>query len=306
MPADLHLVSWNIDGFERTLAQPSPPRRRSTKPVARMALKDLHRELGSPDILALQEIRIRATDAGLTESLDKALPGYVCGHSLSRDPINVRFRGGRAYGVATFVRSELEPRWLERPEWDREGRFVAFELPERNLLVANLYAVNGTDRPYYDPESGEVTGDRHAFKRRFQELLHDYLSAVRARGLDLVLAGDWNVSRAAIDTHPRLRTEPVHVAARAMLNDVLMPALEVEDVFRVLQPAARAYTWFNRVAARYGRLDAARVDYVLVSRSLMPAISSATILHEMAPQLGSDHAPVAVRLSGRDYVESID
>jgi exonuclease III len=120
--------------------------------------------------------------------------------------------------------------------------------------------------------------------------------AARTRGLKLVLAGDWNVSRASIDAHPRLRTETPHQAARAMLNEVFIPALDVEDAFRALNPEARAYTWFNRIAARYGRLDAARVDYALVSKSLLPAISGADILQEQALRLGSDHAPITLTL----------
>jgi exodeoxyribonuclease-3 len=294
----LRIVSWNIDGVERALDVPSSARRTRMKPAvaARVALTDLHRTLGGPDILALQETRIRSTDAALIARLEQALPGYVCGHSLCRDAINVTFRGGRAYGVATFVRAELAPQWLERPEWDREGRLVAFELPRLNLFVANVYAVNGTDKTYFDPISGEPIGDRHAFKRQFQSRLLDYVRAARERGLNLILLGDWNVSRAAIDTHPRLRTEAPHAAARQSLNEVFIPTLDLEDVFRTRNPESRAYTWFNRVAARYGRLDAARVDYALVSRTLATDVTRADIQQDQALHLGSDHAPITLEL----------
>jgi exodeoxyribonuclease III len=293
----LTLVSWNVDGLERTLAPPlvaKPTRRKSS--AVRVALTELHELLGRPDILALQEIRIRPTDTALVVSMVRALPGYVCGHSLCRDPVNVRFRGGRAYGVATYVREDLAPRWIQPPAWEREGRLVMCELPQLGLFCANVYAVNGTDKPYFDPEHGHEDGDRHAHKRRFQANMLDQFESARARGLKLVLVGDWNVSRSAVDTHPRLRTEEPHRAARAMLNDAFMPALEVEDAFRVLNPDARSYTWFNRAAARYGRLDAARVDYALVSKSLLPAVASATILQEQALRLGSDHAPITLTL----------
>lgn len=277
MAEELRLVSWNVDGIERFLG---------------LGLAELHTQLGSPHILALQEIRIRAKDSALIAKLESALPGYVCSHSLCADPINVRFRGGRAYGVATFVRADLDPHWLERATWDREGRLVALELAKLNLLVANVYAVNGTDKPYFDPETGAVKGDRHEFKRKFQHGLLDYFQAASARGLKLILLGDWNVSRTQLDVYPRLRKEIPHATARAMLNEVFMPALAVEDVFRVLNPEARAYTWFSRVAAKYGRLDAARVDYALVSNSLLSSITGATIRQDEVFELGSDHAPV--------------
>ena len=78
-------------------------------------------ELGAPDVMCLQELRIRRQDADAVAALEGALPGYCCYHSLPRDARNVTFRGGRAYGVATFVRG----RWrAEVPAWDLEGRVV--------------------------------------------------------------------------------------------------------------------------------------------------------------------------------------
>jgi exonuclease III len=157
----LKLVSWNIDGLARALPGPAKGR------AQRIPLAELHRLLGEPDVLCLQEIRIRPEDSSLRESMARALPGFGCGYALCQDRLNLTFRGGRAYGVATYVREELAPRWLEPPGWDREGRFCAFELPDRGLLVANVYAVNGTAKPYLDRD-GRVAGDRYAFKLLFQ------------------------------------------------------------------------------------------------------------------------------------------
>ena len=125
-------TSWNTDGLARHL--PSK-------------LAELHELFGTPDVFCLQEIRIRPEDAQLIASMTAALPGYTCGYSLARDRRNVRFRGGRAYGVATYVRKDLNPRWVDAPKWEREGRLCAFELPAHKLFVANVYAVNGTDKP---------------------------------------------------------------------------------------------------------------------------------------------------------------
>ena len=65
------------------------------------------------------------------------------------------------------------------------------------------------------------------------------------------------------------------------------------DVWRERHPAAKAYTWFNR---RARGLDAARVDYALVSSDLLGRIRAADIL-ELLPW--SDHAPVTVELRDR-------
>jgi exodeoxyribonuclease-3 len=192
--------------------------------------------------------------------------------------------------VVIYVREKLAAVPLPRPAWDREGRVIAIALPELSLFILNVYAVNGSDRPHFDHERGEVHGDRHDFKRRFQADLIAYVQRMRA-AQRLLLVGDWNVSRSAIDTYPRLRSELPHALARAMFNDTLMPALDVVDVFRELHPEQRAYTWFNRLA-KPGRLDAARVDFALLSRTLLPAVSKATVFDEPLQRFHSDHAPL--------------
>jgi len=70
----------------------------------------------------------------------------------------------------------------------------------------------------------------------------------------------------------------------------VMPSLDLVDVYRELHPEARAYTWF----ARKRTLDAARVDYFLISRSLLPRVVEAEILED---RRGSDHAPITLRLN---------
>jgi exodeoxyribonuclease III len=278
----LSLLSFNVDGLARVLPD---------------GLAAQHAAWGKPDLLCLQEVRVRASDAASIAAMASALPGYQCFFSLNDDPVNVRFRGGRAYGVATYVRRELNVHEVPRASWDREGRLEVLELPDFNLAVANLYAVNGSDKPYFDHERGALHGDRHQFKRAFQSSCLQAFSLLRERGRALVLIGDWNVSRSKLDTYPRLRTEPPHALARAQLNEELMPALDVVDVYRERHPAQRAYTWFSRSAARYGRLDAARVDYALISRSLVPHVVSVGIASEPGLRFGSDHAPISLSLA---------
>ena len=76
----------------------------------------LVQELGAPEVLCLQELRIRPQDADAVSALQTALSGYHCHYALSRDPRNAKFRGGRMYGVATFVRGHWR---AEVPAWPR-------------------------------------------------------------------------------------------------------------------------------------------------------------------------------------------
>jgi exodeoxyribonuclease-3 len=236
-------------------------------------------------VLCLQELRIRASDGQAISALELALPGYHCHCSLPHDPRNVTFRGGRMYGVATFVQGRWRP---EVPEWDREGRIVIVRRPD--VAIVNVYAVNGTSKPYFD-EWGRVDGDRHQLKRRFQARLMD-LGRDLGQESPVIMAGDWNVSRTSQDTHPRLRIEQTHARARAEFN-ARIAAEGFIDIWRERHPEERAYTWFNR---RARGLDAARVDYVLVSSDLAHRVRTAEILDLLQ---WSDHAPVLVEVSDR-------
>jgi exodeoxyribonuclease III len=278
----VRLFSWNIENLPRFLAPPA----------GTPSLRQIVDAWGAPEIVCLQETRIRPRDGELVRAMERALPGYACHYALCDDPRNVTYRGGRAYGVATYVKRRFAPSRGRTLPWDREGRVVVVELAKKKLAVVNVYAVNGTAKPYYDHELERMHGDRHAFKRRVNRLIMQEAQALAARKMRLVLVGDWNISRADIDTHPRLRTEEPHARARRELNDEIIAALDVVDAFRALHPTARKYTWFNKSARR---LDAARVDYALVSRSL--DVRVADIDETRAHRFGSDHAPLWIELA---------
>lgn len=267
----LTIRSWNVEN-----AVPLLP-----------SLAQLVTAFGAPDVMCLQELRIRPRDEDSIAALTAALPGYTCHYALADDPRNVTYRGGRAYGVATFAKKELRAH-PHGVGWDREGRVVVSRVGP--LAIVNLYAVNGTSKPYFDHALGRIDGDRHQYKRRFMRAVAAECETLRAAGASLVVIGDFNISRAKIDVHPRLRTEEPHALARAQLNDEIMPALDVVDIFRELHPAAKKYTWFNR---RARRLDAARVDYALISRALVPRVVAADV-DELPPH--GDHAPLWLTL----------
>jgi len=56
---------------------------------------------------------------------------------------------------------------------------------------------------------------------------------------------------------------------------------------------AKKYTWFNRHARG---LDAARVDFALVSRALLDRMIEADVDERVEARLASDHAPLWLTL----------
>ena len=274
----MRIVSWNIEHWSRWLTDFRERERRH-----------LVEDLGVPDVLCLQELEMRESDTENIERAHSELRGYDCFLSLPRDRFNVTYRGGRAYGVATYVLKPLKANG-HVPDWDREGRVVITTV--NGITIVNVYLVNGTNRPWFDPETGEQLGDRHAFKRALQKLVLDEAAKLG----DVVVIGDFNVSRSKLDVHPRLRTEEPHATARAQLNDRI-EELGFVDVFRALHPTAKKYSWFARGAAARGRVDGARVDYALVSKDLAARVTEADIDESRANTVGTDHAPLWIALA---------
>lgn len=186
----MRIVSWNVENLAPWLDGNAAD------------LPAMHERLGSPDVLCLQEVRIRPHDEPRVARMQSALPGFTCHASLNHDPHNGAFRGGRAYGVATWLRAGLDAVPLRFP-WDTEGRVIVCGLPSAGLAIVNAYAVNGTGRPHWDAGRDGPHGDRHQFKQRFIERLGEELQALRIHGLARVLIGDWNVSRTAAPAHGR-------------------------------------------------------------------------------------------------------
>ena len=180
--ATTKVLSWNVENLAKYVeATPG-------------ALATYVEAMGSPEVVCLQEVRVRSSDEALVAAMTGALPGYECRFALANDPKNVTFRGGRMYGVATWVATALGEGVRARTlPWEREGRVVITELAAMKLAIVNVYAVNGTDKPYWDHELERIEGDRYMWKRRFIEGLAEECAAMKARGLELVLMGDWNV-----------------------------------------------------------------------------------------------------------------
>ena len=105
----------------------------------------------------------------------------------------------------------------------------------------------------------------------------------------------WNV-----ETSTRFLRSPSEVFASfgtphvLLFIDVVMPELDLVDTFRAMHPRVQKFSWF-RPGAR--RLDAARVDQILVSSSLLSRVRVADIDEAPEHRFGSDHAPVILEIA---------
>jgi exonuclease III len=195
------------------------------------SLRGFLRRHGWPTLLFLQEVKISPDDRATITGLEKAVsadresgePHYVVRTCLPSDKHNARGFGRKVYGVASIIREDFFDDCVDSVrtvEWDREGRIQIVETkafgPMPKLGIINVYAVNGTDLPYKHSETGAVIGNRHDRKLLVHAHLASECRTLETNGYGVIIAGDLNVARSAMDGFPKLRTfPPQHCVNRA-------------------------------------------------------------------------------------------
>ncbi|MDO9693750.1 MAG: exodeoxyribonuclease III [Candidatus Latescibacteria bacterium] len=223
----------------------------------------------APDVLCLQETRALPHQAavgmeGYLEFWNPAQkPGYSGVAVMTRaEPLDVRL-GGVLSGL------------------DDEGRTLALEFPD--FFVVSVYTPNA--------QRGLL---RLQDRMRWDAAFLAYLQRLE-REKPVIACGDFNVAHREIDlANPRQNVNNAGFTPQERAGfDALIRAGFV-DTFREFEPGGGHYTWWTwRVDAR-ARNIGWRIDYALVSASLRPRLTSASILNDIH---GSDHCPVDLVLS---------
>lgn len=172
------------------------------------------------------------------------------------------------------------------------------------LAVVNVYAVNGTESPYRDPVTGAVKGTRHHFKRSFHSRLVEECKRLEDAGLRVVVGGDVNIARGAIDGFPGIRLGDEHVRNRRDFNEKFFDGeegLRAVDAWREMRGGERKYTYYPPRRAWGSSCD--RVDMFILSRALVGAghgqegtLREVEIWDSVLERGSSDHVPLSVGL----------
>lgn len=282
LPYVLSILSWNVDNPSPYLnnagrsASSSKPitsylkrtnadskTLKASKPASNPSLYDIFAAHDFPALCCLQEVKcltkdkegIKALKASATPlkkqdshsssdeedekgSTTQASPSYTAHFSLCKSSY-----GAKRFGVGTYVSSRFPYQYSMREvDWDAEGRVLIMTIPQLNVAVVNIYALNGSEFPWKHPITGQVKGTRNERKREFNRLLRAELEKMQEQGLQLILVGDWNISREARDCFPRLRTEEPHSHARKEFNQSFIQSLGVVDIFRTVHGDKRSYS----------------------------------------------------------------
>lgn len=252
----MNIISWNINGV-RAITQ-----------------KDFFKDIEklAPDILCLQETK--AQDNEVAAALAK-IPGY---HQY----FNSAMRKGYS-GVA--VLSKMEPVAVTYDmgvvEHDSEGRVICLEFAE--FFLVNVYV----------PNSGQQL-ERLDYRKTWDDDFRSYLINLK-QSKPVILCGDLNVAHRPID----LKNDKSNYNKTAGYTQIEIDGMDnllnagFVDTYRHFHPDSVAYTyWSYRFKARE-RNSGWRIDYFLVSESLLEKIKNVAILSEY---YGSDHCPVQLEI----------
>ncbi|WP_297070525.1 exodeoxyribonuclease III [uncultured Duncaniella sp.] len=170
-------------------------------------------------------------------------------------------------GVATYCKESISLHHLPVPELSEDGHFQMFELED--LCLCNAYV------PYSNtaiPESVEL-------RKRWDETLHDVVTRM-SQDAKMIILGDMNIVHTEKDNdgHAPLQQNKgcFFDWERENFNSLLTDA-HLVDSFRERHPDENKYSYYFdnlRKALHSGW----RIDYALVSKSLMPQVINSDIL----------------------------
>ncbi len=254
---EIKLTTWNVNGLRAVLTK-----------ADWSWLERLQ-----PDVLCLQEIKTRPEQ--VAPDLLAPLSPYITYWNPAERP-------GYS-GVATF--SKAAPEKVElgwgNPDYDREGRVILTQYPGFKLF--NIYFPNG-----------QRDHGRLQYKLAFYAELLELCEAAHDAGEKIIICGDFNTAHNEIDLrNPKsnVTTSGFMPEERAWLDRYV--ERRFVDAFRVLYPDREQYTWWTYISNARARNVGWRLDFFMVTDSLMPQVRDVVIHDDV---FGSDHCPVSLIL----------
>jgi exodeoxyribonuclease III len=253
----MKIVSWNVNGV-RAIAKKS-------------FFNDL--ELLKPDILCLQETK--AQEHQVAETLQPMSDFHVFSNSANKP-------GYSGTAIISKIRPLNMTKGINTPVHDTEGRVLCLEYEA--FFLVNVYV----------PNSGSEL-KRLGYRQEWDKAFFDYLKDLE-KVKPVIVCGDLNVAHKPIDiARPKANYNKTAGYMQEEIDGMdRLVSGGLADSFRRLHPEEKdRYSWWSyRAGARSNNIGW-RIDYFLVSESLLPRVKNAFILEEMT---GSDHCPVGIEI----------
>ena len=253
----MKIVSWNVNGI-RAIAK-------------KTFFTDI--EVLGTDILCMQETK--AQDNQIAETLKPLNSYHIFSNSAERP-------GYSGTAIISKIRPLNVTKGMNKKEHDSEGRILCLEL--ETFFLVNVYV----------PNSGSEL-KRLGYRQDWDKAFFDYLKNLE-RLKPVIVCGDLNVAHKEIDlAHPKAnynKTAGYMQEEIDGMDRIIKGGLA--DTFRRLYPdETERYSWWSYRAGARSKNIGWRIDYFLVSESLLPSVENAFILEEVT---GSDHCPVGITL----------
>lgn len=226
----------------------------------------------NPDVLCLQEIKAEQSQVDVAEFERLGYHHYW---------YPAQKKGYSGVAILTKQKPDHVEYGCGIAEYDAEGRVIRADYGD--VSVISVYHPSGS--------SGE---DRQAFKMVWLADFQKYVDSLKKKRPKLIISGDYNICHQAIDIHnpkSNANTSGFLPEEREWIDSFMKSGFV--DSFRHFNKEPHNYSWWSYRANARAKNLGWRIDYNLVSNSLLPNIKRAAILPEAKH---SDHCPVLVEL----------
>lgn len=262
----MKIVSWNVNGI---------------RAVVKKGALQAFIEKYDPDIIALQETKAEQGQAEIDFPLydeywhsaeKKGYSGTAIFTKIA--PIEVM------YGLPENIRKAYK---LKDSYGDttKEGRVTTLEFDD--VFVSTVYTPNAKDDLSRIPVRQEWDAAYLSYMEQLQ------------KQKPVIFMGDLNVAHTEDDlARPKENEGKKGFTLEERAGFDAMLTAGFVDTFRLFQKGNGFYTWWSPWGGARDRNVGWRIDYVMVSKDLVPVVKRAAIHPDV---LGSDHCPVSIDIA---------
>jgi exodeoxyribonuclease III len=250
----MKIISWNVNGIRAAIK----------KGFYDFVKKE------NPEIICLQETKAHP------DQVDMELHDYEHHYWNSAEK-----KGYSGTAIFSKVKPKSVLYGIGIEEHDKEGRIISVEYED--FFLVNAYIPNS---------KRELL--RLEYRQRWDADFLSFLNKLE-ESKPVILCGDLNVAHKDIDLknpRPNYNKSPGFTQTEIDGFENFLKAGFV-DSFREFTKEAGHYTWWSYMFKARDRDIGWRIDYFLVSKSLMAKVEKSYILKAV---LGSDHCPVSLEL----------